>query len=310
MPAHPTPSYTMNARRIYAYEDTSAAALGTFHFPQYEPEDSVRQEGRISFAEVPILDGAVPLGGDEPRLAEQLVTRRFTFLSTTRTALQTAFDAAMAILSGGKGRLWRYTPNSTAALCYQWAPALVKEYPLPPVDPGTALKWTCQARFSVPLGLWYLDSAADTLYGEAGLYGAGLLYGTQGQGWSIDDAGAPYSVSNTITNRGNAWARALVMQATAGVGGLTDLTVTNSTTGHTFTQSGGLGNAEKWRWDTFTPSVKKYASAVWAYDWGNYAEGSSQRGMFALAPGNNVIVITSSAAIDADFAIEYYEPST
>ena len=300
----------MNARRIYCYSDTSAANLGNFHFPRYEPEDSVRQESRLSFADVPVLDGAVPLNGDEPRWGEQLVTRRFTFYEADGTALMTAFDAGMKVLSGGKGRLWRYTPNSTPALCYQWAPALVKELPLPPVDPESKRKWSCVAKFTIPLGLWYLDSAAETLYGEAGLYGAGLLYGTQGQGWSIDDAAPPYSVSNAITNRGNAWARALVMQLTAGAGGVSGITVTNSTTGHTFTQAGALTSGQKWRWDSFTPSVKKLTGSTWAYDWGNYTEGTSQRGMFALAPGSNTIVITSANAIDADFAIEYYEPFT
>jgi hypothetical protein len=310
MPTHPTALYTLNPRRIYAYTDLSPATLGEFHFPRYEGEDSETQSRVVNMADVPAMDGGLALNGEDTAMEWLAVTRRMTFLADTPVALQESIDNMQLKLSGGRGYLWRYVPHaSDPTLRYQWALAQVAQLPLPMVSPDTQLMASCAVKFLVPGGLWYLDFMAQVLYGEAGIYGEGLVYGSQGQGWSIDDVGAPYSVSHVISNRGNAWARSLVIQVIASTNGCQHLTITNSTTGHSIHQDGALTDGQTWEWDTFRPRVRKY-TGTWALYWANCTPGAAQRGLFALAPGANTIVVSSTAAIDADIALEYYEPST
>src|SRR4030042_4776205 len=124
MPAHPTPLYTLNPRRIYAYTDASPAALGTFHFPQHEGEDSPQQSRLVAMADAPFMDGGIVLNGEDTAMAWLAITRRMTFYGATPQALQDAISDMQLKLSGGRGYLWRYIPHATEpTLRYQWAPA-------------------------------------------------------------------------------------------------------------------------------------------------------------------------------------------
>jgi hypothetical protein len=304
----------MNARRVYAYEDTTAD-LGTYEFPRYEQEDAIRQARELELVATPALDGTISLMGDGPSQGPQVITKRWTWLETSRTALQTEIDTMLAVMAGGAGRLWRYSAYAEQTMQYQWTPVLVDEIPAPTIRPENKLMLPCVARFVSPVGVWLFEATKPHVYGETGLVygtvgagGSGAIYGTSAMVYDVADAGSPYSVSIELTNRGNSYVRAMVITVTAETGGLNGLTVTNSTTGHTFTQSGALADTQVWEWDTYRPRVRKNTGS-WALDWGNFTVGSSQRGIFALAPGANTITFSSSNAMDGNCSFAFYEAS-
>jgi len=304
----------MNARRVYAYEDTTAD-LGSYEFPQYEQEDAIRQARELELVVTPALDGAISLMGDGPSQGPQVITKRWTWLETSRENLQTEIDTMLAVMAGGSGRLWRYTPYTEETMQYQWTPVLIDEIPVPTIRPENKLILPCVARFVSPVGVWLFEATKPHVYGETGLVygsvgsgGSGAIYGTSAMTHDIADAGAPYSVEIELINRGNSYVRAMVINVTAETGGFNGLTITNDTTGHTFTQAGTLASTQQWEFDTYRPRVRKN-TGTWALDWANFTVGSSQRGMFALAPGANTITFSSSNAMDGTAQFLFYEAS-
>jgi len=300
-PSLPSGLTTINTDYVYAFVLDSE----TYYFPLYAPHITEYNGETVVSVEAPGVAGAY-VAQAEVLPGVLTVDRRFMIVASSAADWQ-AQTTEIARKTRGRGYLWKVRPDGSCL----WTPAYRKQKPRYSITAETAHAKIADVilNFMCPAGLWFTDKYAPPLYGEGHVYGTGLIYGT--------DAGKTYYAlsgaagSFTVYNRGTAVARAVLLTCEAqGANGVqTSLTVTNATTGHTFTIGDGLASAgQQFEVNTEQPRVRKYTGS-WASAWASFTQGTTQRGIFALAPGANTVNWSVGAGA-ANFAlnIKFYEP--
>lgn len=179
--------------------------FGSYTFPTAgRGDDEQLNEGRSALQTLPAASGAWDHLGDDGYLGPGGVTHRCALVGSDYEDLDDVVDAFLAAMNAGRQKLyWRMRDGSM-----RWAWARKVSISMP-TDGKTRLVLPVSVTFEVPEATRYgRYLAGPVLYGgDAGLYGAGLIYG---QGDTVEFAFSLAAPTFTITNAGNAPALAQI----------------------------------------------------------------------------------------------------
>lgn len=268
--------------------------FGDYVLPTNETETPISL-GPVDFTPFPLVGGgalnpfgstgrAVRKGGDLPY--------NVIFSGRTPEELQAKLDECMSHM-GTQEKLYKLMPDDT----HRWVHAAMLDTsgtitPLDQLHARVTLSWSCLSAY------WYASSAeydmSQDFYDE-----------DEGDLLTTLVAGLPVGSLVTLSplhNHGNVPQADVSITVTAVGGTMTSVTITSTTTGHSFVWTGSLAAGKALVIDTGAWSIE--ADGVDAYD--NFTPPTDKADWMVLDPGDNIwtIVITGS---DATVEIEWFD---
>lgn len=232
----------------------------------------------------------------------QPITKQCWLVASSRAELKTLRDGLRA-KGGNRGRL--VVQFEGGALRWTWARMTNTDNPSRPAH-GLALPITLI--FESVGQIWYelVYSADDWTVGDGTfVVGDGTTeLGQNGTEETLTATGGAVQ-SFTLTHAGNIPAVNLAITVTAGNQSITNLIITNNTTGHTFTYAGTIAAGNSLVVDTGAMSVQNNGSD----DYANFTPGNKAEWMQLAADSDNDIdvTVTGNGSQNATIAWAWYD---